>query len=134
MSKRLEKSEVSAEIASEIADEMKAAIGIAAGPRTWDDTRERWLWRAAQRLGIDQRRAKSFWYREARQITATEYLTVKQRIAALQTRIAESEARNAETRSTIRRARIALAGGAGRAQREQAQPVGERNRTTGGED
>lgn len=96
--------------AADVAEEMRTAVMEAAGRREWSDTIDLMLWRAAQRLGISHRRARAFWQREAKAITATEYLTVKQRIAALQARIAESEARNEETRKTIRRVRIALAG------------------------
>jgi hypothetical protein len=39
-------------------------IASVAGPRSWSDTRESWLNRAAKRAGISFRQVKSIWYGE----------------------------------------------------------------------
>jgi hypothetical protein len=39
-------------------------IATVAGPRSWSDTRESWLARAARRAGISYRQCKSLWYAE----------------------------------------------------------------------
>lgn len=43
---------------------MRELIAAVAGPRTWSDTRESWLARAARRAGISYRQVKSLWYGE----------------------------------------------------------------------
>lgn len=43
---------------------MRDVIATVAGPRTWTDTRESWLARAARRAGINYRAAKALWYGE----------------------------------------------------------------------
>lgn len=43
---------------------MRDVIATVAGPRTWNDTRESWLARAARRANISYRSAKSLWYGE----------------------------------------------------------------------
>ncbi len=53
---------------------MKEAVVYAAGPRDWNDTRESWLARAARKLGVSHRRAKSLFYGTARTITGDEIL------------------------------------------------------------
>lgn len=53
---------------------MKEAVIFAAGPRDWNDTRESWLARAARKLGVSHRRAKSLFYGTARTITGDEIL------------------------------------------------------------
>lgn len=134
MSKRSEKREVSAEIASGIADEMRNAIGVAAGPRTWEDTRESWLWRAAHRLGIEPRRAKAFWYREARRIEAAEYVQVKTNLAQLEAR---ANARDHELQAlAAARARTAaaLVGGVERPDGEHLERLGQVGDPTRGQD
>jgi hypothetical protein len=49
---------------SSIIDEMREAIRELAGPRSFTDTRESWLSRAARRAGITFRQAKAFHYGE----------------------------------------------------------------------
>jgi len=44
---------------------MRDAVITAAGPRGWNDTRESWLSRAARKLGITHRRARSLFYQQA---------------------------------------------------------------------
>jgi len=43
---------------------MRSVIASVAGPRSWSDTRESWLARAARRAGISYRQTKSLWYGE----------------------------------------------------------------------
>jgi hypothetical protein len=99
MDKKREKSDVTADFSARVSDDLKRFVAVAAGQRAWSDSIESMLWRAAQRLGISQRRAKAFWYREAGGIGADEYLMVRERAqellerqtahAALQAEIAE---------------------------------------------
>ena len=42
--------------------EVRDSIATVAGPRSWSDTRESWLARAARRAGISYRTTKSLWY------------------------------------------------------------------------
>ena len=53
------------ETSSTLIDEMRDAIRELAGPRSFTDTRESWLNRAARRAGISFRQAKAFHYGEA---------------------------------------------------------------------
>ena len=43
---------------------MRELVASVAGPRSWGDTRESWLARAARRAGISPRQAKSLFYAE----------------------------------------------------------------------
>lgn len=43
---------------------MRDLIAAVAGPRSWSDTRESWLARAARKAGISYRQTKSLWYGE----------------------------------------------------------------------
>ena len=52
------------DISSTLIDEMREAIRELAGPRSFTDTRESWLNRAARRAGISFRQAKAFHYGE----------------------------------------------------------------------
>ncbi len=47
-----------------LATEMRGAISLLAGERAWNETRERWLDRAARRANISYRQAKSLFYGE----------------------------------------------------------------------
>lgn len=47
-----------------IAIEMRDAINALAGERAWNETRERWLERAARRGNVSYRQAKSLFYGE----------------------------------------------------------------------
>lgn len=66
-----------------LAEECRLLIAMAGGGRDWTDTRESWLARAARRLGISPGRANSLFYRKARNISAVEYLTMKERADAI---------------------------------------------------
>ena len=57
---------MSAETSSTLVEEMQQAIRELAGPRSFGDTRESWLNRAARRAGISFRRAKAFHYGEVK--------------------------------------------------------------------
>lgn len=83
MTKKREKSDLSADFSAQVSDDLKRFVAAAAGPRTWTDSIESMLWRASQRLGITHRRAKAFWYREAGGIGADEYLMVRERAQEL---------------------------------------------------
>lgn len=43
---------------------VRELVASVAGPRSWSDTRESWLARAARRAGISYRQAKALWYGE----------------------------------------------------------------------
>jgi hypothetical protein len=43
---------------------VRSLIATVAGPRSWSDTRESWLARAADRAGITYRQTKALWYGE----------------------------------------------------------------------
>lgn len=43
---------------------MRELVALVAGPRSWTDTRESWIARAARRAGISYRQAKSLFYGE----------------------------------------------------------------------
>ena len=43
-------------------NQVRDSIATVAGPRSWSDTRESWLARAARRAGISYRTTKSLWY------------------------------------------------------------------------
>lgn len=53
-----------ADISSGLVEEMQEAVRALAGPRTFSDTRESWLARAARKAGISFRQAKAFHYGE----------------------------------------------------------------------
>lgn len=43
---------------------MRDLVALVAGPRSWSDTRESWLARAARRAGISYRQCKALFYGE----------------------------------------------------------------------
>lgn len=51
-------------IVSSVALEMKRSIVALAGPRTWNETREAWIARAARKARINYRQAKALFYGE----------------------------------------------------------------------
>jgi hypothetical protein len=106
MAKKQEKSDVSADVTAEVADKLKRFVAVAGGPPNWTDTIDSMLWRAAQRLGISQRRAKAFWYREAGGLSAVEFLTVQRRAQELLERQAEHARLVAEISDLDRRERV----------------------------
>lgn len=111
MTKRVENSVMGAEIsAATVAEDMRAAVMAAAGKPEWGETLERMFWRASQRLGISERRARAFWRREAKAITYVEYMTVMQRLDALKRRQAEGHALHTQTAQAIAETRALLAG------------------------
>lgn len=59
----------------ETASSMVAAV---AGPREWNDTRERWLDRAARRLNFTYARTRALFYKRARVISAPEWDRLKE--------------------------------------------------------
>jgi hypothetical protein len=66
VSKVSDKSSTRAGIMATVAVEMRDAIIALAGERSWSETRERWLERAALKAGVSYRTAKSIFYRELR--------------------------------------------------------------------
>ena len=72
-----------------IALEMRDAVILAGGNRHWNDTRQSWLARAAQILGISPRRASSLFYQKARAIPAWEADNIRDQIAQLRERQTE---------------------------------------------
>jgi len=134
MDKKREKSDVTADFSARVSDDLKRFVAVAAGQRAWSDSIESMLWRAAQRLGISQRRAKAFWYREAGGIGADEYLMVRERAQELLQRQAEIHERNNETREAIARARSALRGTRTDAAQRRDRPVGNGADELGSED
>lgn len=70
-------------MADHIAGECRLFVALAGGERGWADTRGSWLARAARRLGISHGRATSLFYGKARNISAVEYLTLKERADAI---------------------------------------------------
>jgi len=63
--------------ADDISAEVKHMITVVAGQRTWDDTRESWLNRAAWKLGMPYARVRRLFYEEVQRIPADEYLRIK---------------------------------------------------------
>lgn len=104
------KAKVMSSTAQEATNQMRDAVLFAAGPRSWDDTRDSWLARGAARLGIPFQRAYALFYRRVTNPSAAEYLEITRRHRTLQERLTESELRNAETRAAIARERDAWAG------------------------
>lgn len=105
MAKRASKPDMSAASLDTIKDDMKACVMIAAGPPRYGDTVEAMLWRAAQVLGITQRRARSFWERNPKRIEALEYLVIVERAKALQERRTNHAALEAQISALARQAR-----------------------------
>lgn len=62
--------------------EMRSALVQVAGSREPGETIERWLERAARRLGIPYARAFNYWHRRVRRVDAVEYLAVQRRAKA----------------------------------------------------
>lgn len=66
-----------------ISQDAREMVGVIAGPRAWQDTRERWLERAARALGFTYQRTRAIFYCRARIISAEEWITLNQRVEAL---------------------------------------------------
>lgn len=95
-------------IVTEIAIEMRKAIISLAGERGWNETRERWLERAATKAGVSYRTAKSIFYSELRdprtsvvtlvrhaieRKSASQEISARDDLAALEIRMRALEAR-----------------------------------------
>lgn len=83
MSKRTEKTEMSADIQARVADDLKRFVAVAGGPRGWSESMDLLFERASQALGIKKSRARAYWYREAEKISAVEYLAMRARAQEL---------------------------------------------------
>lgn len=68
-------------------EKMRAIVQLAAQPIIAGEGKMRRIERAAARLGIGIRRARSHWYGEARQVNADEFETAKLRAAELAARL-----------------------------------------------
>lgn len=90
--------------------EMKQSIITLAGDRSWSETRERWLSRAARAAGISQRAAKCMFYVEDREPRASTVEKVRRAVAARQ-EAAEANGRREieDLRSRIAAVEAALA-------------------------
>lgn len=94
-------------VVNELAIEMRQAIVTLAGERSWTETRQRWLERAARRAGITYRSARALFYCEPHQPRAAvvdqvraavsqqkrEEAISREELAEMRTRIALAEAR-----------------------------------------
>ena len=76
---------------------MRELIAAVAGPKGWDETRERWLERASRKAGITYRAAKAIFYSE---IADPEHRAVRRLAAAARLREKERQAR-ADTATSI---------------------------------
>ena len=85
---------------SQIAMEMRDAILTAGAPK-WGDNVKSVLHRAADRLGIKYRRARSLYYGNARRIEAAEYLAIKAKAQEIQRQNAARREANNEIRRTL---------------------------------
>ena len=65
------------------ASHASAMIAEIAGPRGWNDTRERWLERASRKLGFTYSRTRSLYYQRARVITAQEWDRMKNELHSI---------------------------------------------------
>jgi len=65
-------------VVSELAAEMRQAIVVLAGERSWSETRPRWLERAARRAGISYRTARALFYCEPHEPRASVVERVRQ--------------------------------------------------------
>lgn len=88
--------------ADHIAGECRLFVALAGGERGWADTRGSWLARAARRLGISPGRATSLFYGKARNISAVEYLTLKERADSLRCQAERAADGLAETNDRAR--------------------------------
>lgn len=68
--------------ADEVVREMRGSLIEVAGSRAPGETIERWLERAARRLGITYARASNYWHCRVRRVDAAEYLTIQRRAQA----------------------------------------------------
>ena len=82
-------------MSTDITADMRRYVIAAAGQRGWHDNIKSLLHRASVRLGISPRRAKAFYYGEARIISAQEYIAVSERVAVLERLAKENEKQNA---------------------------------------
>ncbi len=71
--------------------EMQRFVKVAAHAQLWGDNLKARLARAARILRISPRRAKAFYYLEARAIRAEEYMACKQIVAEIQNNASATE-------------------------------------------
>lgn len=76
---------------------MRELIAAVAGPKGWDETRERWLERASRKAGISFRAAKAIFYQE---IADPEHRAIRRLAQAARLREQERQAR-ADTATSI---------------------------------
>lgn len=81
-------------VVSALALEMRRSIAALAGARSFTETRERWLERAARRAGISFRTAKALFYQEQRDPRAS----VVERVRDAAQRLAKQEAADLASR------------------------------------
>jgi hypothetical protein len=90
---------VKADISSTLIDEMRDAIRELAGPRSFTDTRESWLARAARKAGISFRQAKAFHYGETANPRVADVEKVRAAVRSTQPRTgAHTHGRDVEER------------------------------------
>lgn len=77
-----------AKVVSELALELRRSITAVAGERAWNETRERWLERAARKIGISYRQAKALFYCECSDPRAS----VVEKVRSAAVKKAQSEA------------------------------------------
>jgi hypothetical protein len=107
-----------------VADFMRDAVQITAGKRGWSDTIDLMVWKASQVLGVTPRRARSFWERSAKKITAKEYLTAQARVAELRQRAKDREHELQALAATRARTAAALVGGVERPDVDHVERLG----------
>ena len=114
--------------AMNVAGNARDMIALLAGPRAWGDTRERWLEKAARRLGWPYCRTRGVFYRRVR-LTVEEWLDLNEQIDVLK----NSAARRMETINEIEaleRAAVAAGGNSVRPLELEGDAAGEaRHRT-----
>lgn len=95
-------------VMSELAVEMKNAVIALAGERRWNETRQRWLERAARRAGITYRSARALFYCEPHQPRAAVLHKVRAAVER-KNKSLEANAHNANQGLLDRLARIEAA-------------------------
>ena len=100
-------------------DARELLCGVA-GPRSWSDTRDSWLARAARRLGFSFARTRNIFYGRARIIRAEEWMRLNEEFTALN----ESAARRLGALHDL----DSMARSISEARREVSRPMGVENR------
>lgn len=86
-----------------IIEDARQIIGLAAGQRDWNDTREAWLSRAARRLGMSYARVRKVWYRRVDDLWASEWLEMTAKAEEIRRQLQEIEAAHADLRMALER-------------------------------